>query len=45
MSWVAILAVIALILLAVLGHGPWHSAEIAFFDLLTNLFTGGHATG
>lgn len=34
-----------LIMLAVLGHGAWHGAEVTVASFIVNLFTGGHVTG
>lgn len=33
-----------LIMLAVLGHGAWHGAEVSVADFFVNLFTGARVT-
>jgi len=33
-----------LIMLAVLGHGVWHGAEVAVANFIVNFFTGSHVT-
>ena len=34
-----------LIMLAVLGHGAWHGAEVTVCNFIVNLFTGAHTVG
>jgi hypothetical protein len=34
-----------LIMLAVLGHGVWHGAEVAIASFVVNAFTGAHVSG
>lgn len=34
-----------LVMLAVLGHGVWHGAEVTVANFIVNLFTGSHVTG
>jgi len=34
-----------LIMLAVLGHGSWHGAEVTVANFVVNIFTGAHVTG
>lgn len=41
----AVLIVGFLVMLAVLGHGQWHGAEVAIADFVVNTFTGAHVTG
>jgi len=45
MSISAILIGGFLIMLAVLGHGSWHGAEVTVANFIVNLFTGAHVTG
>lgn len=34
-----------LIMLAVLGHGSWHGAEVTVANFVVNVFTGAHVSG
>ena len=34
-----------LIMLAVLGHGSWHGAEVTVANFVVNVFTGAHVVG
>ncbi len=37
--------IFAAIMLAVLGHGAWHGAEVAVANFVVSVFTGAHVTG
>jgi hypothetical protein len=44
-TWAVFFTILLLITVAVLGHSVWHTEVLAIMNLLTELFTGGHAVG
>jgi hypothetical protein len=44
-TWTLLFTLLLLIAIAVLGHTVWHSEVLAVMNVLTQFFTGGHATG
>ena len=45
MTLVNVIIGLALVMLAVLGHGAWHGGEVAISNFIVQLFTGAHVTG
>ena len=44
-TWTVLFTILLVIVIAVLGHTVWHAPVLAVMNVLTEFFTGGHATG